>query len=68
MGPRTLYQGPEAPKEVFIWQDPIPEVDNVLINSTDIANLKSTILNSGEISRNGSILYGSKKICELIQY
>ena len=47
MGPRTLYLGPEVPKEVFIWQDPIPEADNALINSTDIANLKSTILNSG---------------------
>jgi catalase-peroxidase len=47
MGPHTLYLGPEAPAEVFIWQDPIPEVDHALINSTDIANLKSTILNSG---------------------
>jgi catalase-peroxidase len=47
MGPRTLYLGPEVPEEVFIWQDPIPEVDHELINSTDIANLKSIILNSG---------------------
>ncbi len=49
MGPRTLYQGPEIPKEEFIWQDPIPEVDHVLVNATDIANLKSVILNSGLI-------------------
>jgi catalase-peroxidase len=47
MGPRTLYLGPEIPEEVFIWQDPIPEVDHELVNATDIANLKSTILNSG---------------------
>ena len=47
MGPRTLYLGPEVPEEVLIWQDPIPEVDHELIDSTDIENLKSTILNSG---------------------
>jgi len=47
MGPRSLYLGPEVPKEEFIWQDPIPEVDHVLINATDINNLKKTILNTG---------------------
>tara|TARA_B100001093_G_scaffold443590_1_gene446038 strand:+ start:12398 stop:14521 length:2124 start_codon:yes stop_codon:yes gene_type:complete len=25
MGPRSRYLGPEAPKQSFIWQDPIPE-------------------------------------------
>lgn len=47
MGPKTTYLGPEAPTEDLIWQDPIPEVDYELINSSDIANLKSQILNSG---------------------
>jgi catalase-peroxidase len=47
LGPRALYLGPEIPEEEFIWQDPIPEMDHVLINATDIANLKSVIMNSG---------------------
>ncbi len=47
MGPKTTYLGPEAPKEDLIWQDPIPAVDHALINASDIANLKSAILNSG---------------------
>ena len=46
MGPRSTYLGPEAPKEDLIWQDPIPAVNHDLINQRDIANLKSTILNS----------------------
>ena len=47
MGPRSTYLGPEAPKEDFIWQDPIPSVDHKLVSSSDIAILKSNILNSG---------------------
>lgn len=47
MGPRSTYIGPEAPKEDLIWQDPIPAVDHELINSRDIAGLKTAILNSG---------------------
>ena len=47
MGPRTRYIGPDAPEEVLIWQDPVPEVTYNLINSRDIANLKSQILESG---------------------
>ncbi|WP_026956621.1 catalase/peroxidase HPI [Algoriphagus vanfongensis] len=47
MGPKTTYLGPEAPKEDLIWQDPIPAVNHPLINKTDIANLKTQILNSG---------------------
>ncbi len=46
MGPKTAYLGPEAPEEDLIWQDPIPAVDHPLINRTDIATLKSAILNS----------------------
>ena len=47
MGPKTTYIGPEAPTEDMIWQDPIPAVDHALINSRDIANLKTAVLNSG---------------------
>ena len=47
MGPRTLYLGSEVPKEVFVWQDPIPTVNHELINKQDIANLKTKILQSG---------------------
>ena len=47
MGPNSTYLGPEAPTEDLIWQDPIPEVNHELINASDIANLKSKILNSG---------------------
>ena len=31
MGPRARYLGPEAPAEVLIWQDPVPEVDHPLV-------------------------------------
>ncbi|WP_435132774.1 catalase/peroxidase HPI [Formosa sp. A9] len=47
MGPKTTYLGPEAPTEDLIWQDPIPAVNHALINASDIANLKTHILNSG---------------------
>ncbi|MBM4072583.1 MAG: catalase/peroxidase HPI [Planctomycetes bacterium] len=47
MGPRTRYLGPEVPKEVLLWQDPIPDVDHPLIDSQDIASLKRDILASG---------------------
>jgi catalase-peroxidase len=47
MGPRSRYLGAEVPKEVFVWQDPVPAVDYVLINAQDTAQLKSKILASG---------------------
>ena len=47
MGPRSRYLGPEVPKEVLIWQDPIPAVNHKLINQRDIASLKGKILASG---------------------
>ena len=47
MGPRSLYLGPEVPKEALIWQDPIPSLNHPLIDAKDIATLKSAILNSG---------------------
>ena len=47
MGPRARYLGADVPAEVLIWQDPIPAVDHPLIGETEIADLKSRILNSG---------------------
>jgi len=47
MGPRSLYLGPEVPKEELIWQDPIPAVNHPLVDATDVDNLKNQILNSG---------------------
>ncbi len=47
MGPVTRYLGPEVPKEVLIWQDPVPAVDHDLVSEQDIAALKAKILGSG---------------------
>ncbi len=47
MGPRSRYLGPEVPKEVLIWQDPIPKVNHKLIGPRDVAALKVKILKSG---------------------
>jgi catalase-peroxidase len=47
MGPIARYLGPEVPKEVLIWQDPVPAVDHPLVDANDLASLKSKILSSG---------------------
>ena len=47
MGPRDRYLGPDVPKEVLLWQDPIPAVNHPLVDANDIASLKSKILDSG---------------------
>lgn len=47
MGPSSTYLGPEIPKEQFVWQDPIPEVNHELITEKDVIALKAEILNSG---------------------
>jgi catalase-peroxidase len=47
MGPLSRYLGPEMPAEELIWQDPIPDVDHALINESEVAALKSKILESG---------------------
>ena len=47
MGPVSRYLGADVPKEVFIWQDPIPAVTHELIDEADIADLKAKILTSG---------------------
>ncbi len=47
MGPRSRYQGSEVPKEILIWQDPVPAVTHQLIDDKDIVELKAKILESG---------------------
>ena len=47
MGPIVRYLGPEVPREVLIWQDPIPAVTHELIDADDIASLKAQVLASG---------------------
>jgi catalase-peroxidase len=47
MGPRARYLGALVPKEVLIWQDPIPALDHPLVDARDIESLKSTVLASG---------------------
>ena len=46
MGPRANYLGTEVPKEVLIWQDPIPKMKYKLKNK-DIEVFKSKIIKSG---------------------
>ncbi|MCK6543204.1 catalase/peroxidase HPI [bacterium] len=46
MGPRSRYLGEEVPKEVLIWQDPVPTADHKLVNEKDIAALKKKISES----------------------
>jgi catalase-peroxidase len=47
MGPRSRYLGPLVPKEELIWQDPVPAVDDPLIDANDIESLSAKILASG---------------------
>ncbi len=47
MGPIVRYLGPLVPKEVLIWQDPVPQVEGEVIGEVEIAELKKKILSSG---------------------
>src|SRR6185295_5616066 len=47
MGPRVRYRGKLVPKEVLIWQDPVPQASGAPIESNDIEALKAKILASG---------------------
>ncbi len=46
MGPVSRYLGPWIP-EPQLWQDPVPAVDHELVDESDIAALKSKVLESG---------------------
>jgi catalase-peroxidase len=47
MGPIHRYLGPLVPKEILIWQDPIPAVNHPLVEEKDVAALKAKIFASG---------------------
>ncbi|MGA0342097.1 MAG: catalase/peroxidase HPI, partial [bacterium] len=47
MGPKVRYLGSEVPEENLIWQDPVPAVDHTLVDASDIAQLKASILATG---------------------
>jgi catalase-peroxidase len=47
MGPRVRYLGPDVPREELIWQDPIPRANHPLVDASDVAALKTTVLASG---------------------
>ena len=47
MGPIVRYLGPLVPKEVLLWQDPVPAVEGELIGEADIEALKAKVLASG---------------------
>jgi catalase-peroxidase len=47
MGPIHRYLGPLVPKEILIWQDPIPAVNHPLVDAKDIESLKAKVLASG---------------------
>ena len=47
MGPIDRYLGPLVPKEILIWQDPIPAVNHPLVDDKDIEALKAKILATG---------------------
>jgi len=47
MGPVSRYLGADVPTEELLWQDPIPTLDHVVIDTADIAELKRSILASG---------------------
>jgi len=47
MGPRDRYLGSEVPKEVLVWQDPVPANKNKELGKKDLASLKKQILASG---------------------
>ncbi|MGQ4002495.1 catalase/peroxidase HPI [Francisellaceae bacterium CB299] len=47
MGPASRYMGSWAPKQTFIWQDPVPAADYKQVSKQDIAKLEEMIAKSG---------------------
>ncbi len=46
MGPKSRYLGTEVPEEELLWQDPLPQREDELINASEIELLKKEILQS----------------------
>ena len=46
MGPVSRFLGPWV-AEPQLWQDPVPAVDHELVDETDVATLKQSLLDSG---------------------
>jgi len=47
MGPLSRYLGPETPSEELLWQDPLPDVQGPALDDSDVAALKTKVLESG---------------------
>lgn len=47
MGPRARYLGPEVPREVLIWQDPLPKATHPLVDDAQVQALKAKLQASG---------------------
>ncbi len=47
MGPSSRYMGSMAPKESFIWQDPVPKADYKMVTDRDVKKLKKAIMDTG---------------------
>jgi catalase-peroxidase len=59
MGPRARYLGPLVPKEVLIWQDPVPATNHPLINDRDAAALKEKLLSGLSVQQLVSTAWAS---------
>ncbi|MFT4694595.1 MAG: catalase-peroxidase [Francisella sp.] len=47
MGPTSRYMGSWAPKQTFVWQDPVPVAAYKQVSEQDVAKLKEAIAKSG---------------------
>lgn len=47
MGPLSRYLGPETPSEELLWQDPLPDAQGPALDDSDVAALKTKVLESG---------------------
>jgi catalase-peroxidase len=59
MGPRARYLGKLVPKEVLIWQDPVPAVNHTLINDRDTVALKDKLLSGLSVQQLVSTAWAS---------
>jgi len=47
MGPAVRYVGSQVPDEEFLWQDNVPAHEGPMVGDNEVAELKSTLLDSG---------------------